>query len=58
VSADGKSVECTVHGTAGRPRQPLAPAEEGKMLYGAAGISASLTFLEDGLHAVVNVRRK
>lgn len=61
VSADGTTCTCSVHGNAESPRQPLAPAEAGgpgKALQNFAGLTATLTFLEDGLHAVFVVERK
>ncbi len=61
LSADGKSCQCSVHGDARDPRQPAAPTEHsasGKLLKMLAGLSATLTFEEDGLRAVVIVERK
>lgn len=61
LSADGKEVMCTVHGTARAPRQPAAPVEEsaqGKLLNSFSGLTTTLTFLKDGLHAVVVIDRK
>jgi hypothetical protein len=58
VAADGKTVECSIHGSAREPRQVRAAGEGARSLYGTAGATASLTFMEDGLHAVVNVKRK
>jgi hypothetical protein len=60
-SPDGKTCSCTVHGTAERQEQPLAPNETGgpgKALQNFGGLTASLTFLEDGLHAVLVLNRK
>jgi hypothetical protein len=63
-SPDGKRVACSVHGSAASPRQPPSPAATvrngppGSPLYGTAGATATLTFLEDGLHATVTVRRR
>jgi hypothetical protein len=56
-AADGKSCSCSVHGTADTPRQPLAPRTAGA-LQTFGGLTATLTFLEDGLHAVVILERK
>jgi hypothetical protein len=61
LSADGKSMECTLHGSMKSAHQGLTPAESsalGKLLQNFAGMTASLTFLEDGLHAVVEIDRK
>jgi prepilin-type processing-associated H-X9-DG protein len=60
-SADGKSMECTMHGSMKSAHQGLIPAESsalGRLLQNFAGMTASLTFLEDGLHAVVDIERK
>ncbi len=61
VSADGKTVTCSKHGSMLTPRQPLAPDETspaGKAISTFGGMTATLTFMEDGLHAVVTVERK
>jgi hypothetical protein len=61
VSADGKQVTCSVHGSAAFPKQPAAPSPTspiGRLLKDFAGATAELTFLEDGLHAVVTIERK
>ena len=61
VSADGKEIACTAHGTARAPVQSRAPAQEssqGKLLDGFSGLTTTLTFLKDGLHAVVVIDRK
>jgi hypothetical protein len=61
VSPDGKQVRCTVHGDAHSPRQPIAPADgspSNKLLRNFTGITITLTFLEDGLHAVATIDRK
>ena len=53
-SADGKTCSCTVHGNAREPKQKTAPnqtAGPSKVLQEFGGLTASLTFLEDGLHA-------
>jgi hypothetical protein len=52
---------CRIHGSALEPRQAAAPAEDqslAKLLSTFAGLSTTLTFLEDGLHAVVTIERK
>jgi hypothetical protein len=61
LSPDGRSCTCSVHGSARDPKQPLAANENngpGKLLNTFGGLSASLTFLEDGLHAVVILERQ
>ncbi|HYE16213.1 MAG TPA: hypothetical protein VD968_17375 [Pyrinomonadaceae bacterium] len=61
VAPDGRSVSCTVHGTAAEPRQPTAPSDRsaaGQTMRALEGASAALTFTEDGLRAVLTVRRK
>jgi len=58
---DGKAMTCSVHGSALTPRQAPVPAQDqslGKLLSTFAGLEATLTFLEDGLHAVVTIDRK
>ena len=58
---DGKEMTCTVHGPAHSPRQAAAPAENSassKLLRDLSGMTVTLTFLEDGLHAVVVIERK
>jgi hypothetical protein len=60
-TADGKACSCSVHGTAEAPRQRAAPDESsslGRLLEEFGGLTVTLTFLEDGLHAVVVVERK
>jgi hypothetical protein len=60
-SDDGKCVTCTVHGSASEPRQPAAPSpasDLGRLLGDLSDLKLTLTFLEDGLHAVVTVSRK
>jgi hypothetical protein len=61
LSPDGKEVVCSVHGSARAPLQQSAPKEDsaqGKLLRDFAGLTATLTFLKDGLHAVVVIDRK
>jgi hypothetical protein len=60
-ASDGKAVTCSVHGTAESPRQTAAPSESsqlGRLMQSITDASATLLFLEDGLHAVVTVDRK
>jgi hypothetical protein len=61
ITPDGKQVYCSLHGTAIAPRQLIAPASDspmGQVLKSFGGLTAELTFLEDGLHAVVTIERK
>ena len=61
LSPDGKQMTCTVHGTAADPYQLPAPAPGspmGRLMQDFDGLTAELTFLEDGLHAVVTIDRK
>jgi hypothetical protein len=57
----GGEITCSKHGSAAAPHQSTAPAatsELGKLLGEFSDMSLSLTFLQDGLHAVVNLERK
>jgi hypothetical protein len=56
--SSGIAIACGTHGTVLSPRQPLAPNEATSAIKGISGITMSLTFLEDGLHAVLEVDRK
>lgn len=61
VSADGRSVACSIHGSVQDPRQPSAPTDASapsKLLKELAGATATLNFMQDGLHAVVVIDRK
>jgi hypothetical protein len=61
TAPDGKSVSCSLHGTATAPKQPPAQTENSapnKLLRDFKDLSVSLTFLEDGLHAVLQIERK
>jgi len=60
LSADGKTCRCSVHGALLDPRQGSAPADKGNtsVLKGLGGVTATLTFMKDGLHAVVVIDRK
>lgn len=61
VSPDGLQVSCSVHGTASDPRQPTAPSERStasRTMRELSDLTATLTFMEDGLHAVLVVNRK
>lgn len=54
--------ECAIHGQAYvNPRQLMAPSPHSHTMKSLAhfrGLAATLTFLEDGLHAVVTIERK
>ena len=59
LAADGKSMLCSVHGTAAEPRQlQESQGTLGDLLARFSGMTATLTFREDGLHAVVTIERK
>ena len=61
LQPDGQSVICSVHGSVMSPRQmpsPSADSPAGRLMDDFGGITAALTFLEDGLHAVVTIQRK
>ncbi|HEV3261948.1 MAG TPA: DUF1559 domain-containing protein, partial [Gemmataceae bacterium] len=61
LAPDRKSMVCSVHGSILAPRQADAPADKsalGRLLDTFTGMTASLTFLADGLHAVVTIDRK
>jgi hypothetical protein len=61
LSADGKHMTCSVHGCALEPHQPTASASDSplrKRLEQFGGLTATLTFMEEGLRAVVVVERK
>jgi hypothetical protein len=61
LSADGKVCSCSIHGSAAAPRQGLAPdptSSPSRVLQDFGGLTATLTFLEDGLHAVFVLERK
>lgn len=54
--------ECSIHGCAHiNPQQPLEPSKDSDTMKSLAefkGLNATLTFLEDGLHAVLVLKRK
>jgi Flp pilus assembly protein TadD len=61
VLPGGREVCCSLHGTAMAPRQRIAPSPGSPMdmvMKDFGGLVAELTFLEDGLHAVVTIERK
>jgi hypothetical protein len=58
--AAGHQVTCSIHENAADPRQRAVPRENGavdRMLRQFKGLTVGLTFLEDGLHAVVTIER-
>jgi len=58
LSADGLHVNCSVHGTALEPRQPLRPSPDsrlGELMHQLREVRLVLSFLEDGLHGVVDL---
>ena len=60
-SPDGPQIVCSLHGSASAPRQMPAPAAGspmGRLMEDFGGMTTALTFLEDGLHAVVTIQRK
>jgi hypothetical protein len=54
LSAGGKTCSCSVHGSAAAPTQDLVP----KSAPVSGTVTAALTFLDDGLHAVLVLERK
>ncbi len=61
LAPDGKAFLCSVHGSAQFPRQPAAPTETnalGKLMRELADLTATITFLPEGLRAVVTIERK
>ncbi|MCU0961195.1 MAG: DUF1559 domain-containing protein [Pirellulaceae bacterium] len=58
---EGNGVVCTLHGSAAQPRQLAVPADNGAidtLLRGFSDLTVTLTFLEDGLHAVLLIDRQ
>ena len=59
LSADGRRCSCSIHGDALNPRQGLTPAPGApSAMDHFGGLTATLTFLEDGLHAVLIIDRR
>ena len=61
VSPDGKNVTCTIHGSGQSSRQPAAPtgkSPSSRLLNELTGLTTTLQFLEDGLHAVMTIDRQ
>ncbi len=61
LSPHGPEVVCSIHGTAHNPRQmprPTSGSPIDRLMKDFGGITAALTFMEDGLHAVVTIQRK
>ncbi|MBX3443768.1 MAG: hypothetical protein KF774_15270 [Planctomyces sp.] len=60
LSEDGRRIVHSDYGDVLRPRQKAAPTEGSPLdraIREFQGLTADLTFLEDGLHAVVTIRR-
>jgi hypothetical protein len=61
LARDGKTITHSIYGSQSEPRQQAAPASGGshsELLSGFVGATAELTFLEDGLHAILTIERK
>jgi hypothetical protein len=61
LTADGRTVACSVHNTMQSPVQTATPAESselGRLTRELRDVRVSLTFLEDGLHAVATIERE
>lgn len=58
IAEDGTSVSCTVHGSVREPRQPETPGRVAEFAESLQDVRMDLTFLEDGLHAVVTLESK
>jgi hypothetical protein len=60
LAPNGKAVVCTLHGSAHSPRQQAGPSEGsevGRLMHQIRDMHVALSFLEDGLHAVVTIDR-
>jgi hypothetical protein len=61
LAEEGQTCRCSVHGSVLAPRQPARPGDDSplaRLLKDFADLTATLTFLEDGLRAVVTIDRK
>jgi hypothetical protein len=61
LSKDGRRIVHSQYGDLSVPHQLAAPVSGGPLqstIAGFGGLVAELTFLEDGLHAVVTIERK
>lgn len=61
VAPDGRQVSCSVHGTAADPHQPSAPSDAsaaGRTMRRLTDLTATLSFMDDGLHAVLVVKHR
>ncbi|QEL19660.1 DUF1559 family PulG-like putative transporter [Limnoglobus roseus] len=61
LTPDGRDCACSVHGSRMNPLQPAEPTSasaSGKWMANLSGVIATLTFQDDGLHAVVISGRK
>ena len=60
VTEDGRHVRCSHHGSAADPQQLDGPGDDSglsRFLDDFGLLTMTLTFLEDGLHAVVTIER-
>ncbi|HYG75551.1 MAG TPA: DUF2950 family protein [Planctomycetota bacterium] len=61
LAPDGKSVVCSAHHSVLKPQQKAAPnanTPTNALMQSISNVTVSLTFLEDGLRAVLTVERK
>ncbi|MCA9039777.1 MAG: DUF1559 domain-containing protein [Planctomycetaceae bacterium] len=61
IAEDGKKAWCSLHGSALSPKQkptPSSQSELAKLIREFSNMTLTLTFLEDGLHAVMKIERK
>ncbi len=58
ISSDGRKVACSVHGCRTEPRQPFPRYDAETSHTDLSAVTAALTFLKDGLRAVVTIERK
>jgi hypothetical protein len=61
LSANGRNITHSLYGSQIEPKQLAAPDSTGQhaqLLKGFAGATAELTFLDDGLHAILTIERK
>lgn len=61
LADDGRTMRHTIYGSQLHPQQPEQPdpdSDTAQALGALGGVTVSLTFLEDGLHAVLQIDRK
>jgi hypothetical protein len=61
LSKDRRSITHSSYGNAMLPHQKAAPDDNGELMKAVrefSGLTAELTFLDDGLHGVITVDRK